>query len=83
MPVYLGLSVPLKENVHASAYCHILENSLLPALREPFWGRSFSLLALCATVHKVRYIKARMNEFAVEEINRPAHSPNICSVTYL
>ena len=79
----LGPLVPVKGTLKASAYQHILDNFMLPPLWEQFGDGSFLIQHDCTPVHKARSIKTRMSEFGVEELDWPAHSPDLNLVEHL
>jgi len=72
--VGLGLLVPVKGTLNASAYQDILENFMLPTLWEQFGNGPSLFQNDCAPVHKARSIKTRMRAFCLEELDWPEES---------
>ena len=60
----LGLLVPVKGTLNASAHQEMLDSSMLPTLWEQFGDGPFLFQHDCAPVHKVR--------FGVDEVDWPA-----------
>ena len=79
----LGPLVPVKGTLNASAYQVILDNSMLPTLWEQFGDGPFLFQHDCAPVHKARSIKTWMREFGVDELDRPAQSPDLNPIEHL
>lgn len=51
--------------------------SMLQTLWEEFGEDPFLFQLDCASVHKASSIKAWLDKFGVEELNRPAQSPDL------
>ncbi|KAK3548408.1 hypothetical protein QTP70_012653 [Hemibagrus guttatus] len=81
--VVLGPLVPVKGTLNASAYQDILENFMLPTLSEQFGNDPFLFQHDCTPVHKARSIKTWMSEFGVEDLDRPAQSPDLNLIEHL
>ena len=56
---------------------------MLPTLWEQFGDGPFLFQHDCAPVHKARSIKTWMRKFGVDELERPAQSPDINPIEHL
>ncbi|KAK3553746.1 hypothetical protein QTP70_007607 [Hemibagrus guttatus] len=81
--VGIGPLVPVKGTLNASAYQDILDNFMLPTLWEQFGDDPFLFQHDCTPVTKARSIKTWMREFGVEELARPAQSPDLNPIEHL
>ena len=81
---FLGLAegplVLVMGKLNASVYQDILDNSMLPTWWERFWNVSWHD---CAPVHKARSIKAWLDEFVVEELQRSTQILNLNPMEHL
>ncbi len=73
----IGILLPVKGNLNASAYQDILENDVLPILWEQLGEGHFLFQHYFAPVHKARPIKTWLDEFGVEELDWPTQSHNL------
>ena len=61
----------------------MMDNSMLPTLWEQFGDGCFLFQHGCAPVHKARSIKTWVREFGVDELDWPAHSPDLNLIEHL
>ena len=72
----LGLLVPVKRTLNASAHQEMLDSSMLPTLWEQFGdGPSCSNMTVHQCTKQVH--KDMMREFGVDELDGPAQSPDL------
>ena len=69
--------VPMKDNVNATAYEDIKDNYLLPTVWQQFGEEPFLFRCDCALVQKASFMKTRLDEFVVKELQWPALSPDL------
>ena len=79
----LGPLVPVKGNLNTTACNAILDNYVLPTLRQQF-GEGPSLFEHDnAPMHKARSIQKGFVEIGVEELDRPTQSPELNPIELL
>jgi hypothetical protein len=79
----LGPLVPVKGNLHTTAYNDIFNDYVLPTLWHQFGEGPFLFQHDNAPVHKARYIQKWFVEIGVEEFDWPAKSPDLNSIEQL
>jgi len=79
----LGPLVPVRGTLNASAYQEILDNLMHLTWWKQFGDGPFLFQHDCASVHKARSIKTWMSQFGVEELDRPAQSPDLNPIEHL
>ena len=72
----LGLLVPVKGTLNASAYQEVLDSSMLPTLWEQFGDGPFLFQHDCAPVHKAKSIKTWRRDFGVDELEQNTFGMN-------
>ena len=79
----LGPLVPVKGNLNDSVDEYILDDSVLPILWQQFGEGPFVFRHNNAPMHKARSIQKWFVEIGVEELNWPAHSPDLNQIKHL
>ena len=73
----------MKGNINAIAYINILDDSVFPTLWQQFGQVPFPFQHDSTPVHKARSIQKWFVGIGVEELDRPAESPDLNPIKHL
>ena len=79
----LGPLVPLKGNFNSTAYTDSLDDSTLPILWQQFGECLFMFKHDNGPVHKARSLQKCFCKIVVDELDRPAQSPDLNPIEHL